>query len=328
MRVHVTAVIRGSVMFQFILRRLGTLIVTMLVLSMVIFLLSEVIPIDPATKILGRESTPEARAALTESMGLNLPLPTRYFNWISRFVQGDFGQSYIMSVPIEPLVMRRLANSLMLAVIALCILVPVSLILGVLAGLFVSRWPDRIISLGSLLTVSLPDFVLGMILIVIFSWGLKWLPADSSLRGEQINLALQWKKLVLPAATAALVLIGYVARVTRVSVIEVMDSPYVRTAILKGLRYRTVVVRHVLRNALIAPIAIITTQMNWLIGGLIVIEQLFNYPGLGSLFATASHNNDLPLIEAASMVAIVLIVLSQLVADVLYAALNPRVRLS
>jgi peptide/nickel transport system permease protein len=128
--------------------------------------------------------------------------------------------------------------------------------------------------------------------------------------------------------TAAIVLIGYVARVTRVSVIEVMDSPYVRTAILKGLRYRTVVVRHVLRNALIAPIAIITTQMNWLIGGLIVIEQLFNYPGLGSLFATASHNNDLPLIEAASMVAIVLIVFSQLIADILYAALNPRVRLS
>ncbi|HVU14670.1 MAG TPA: ABC transporter permease [Phototrophicaceae bacterium] len=315
-------------MLRFILRRLGLLVVTMLVLSMVIFALSEVVPVDPTVMILGRESTPEQRAELAEGMGLNLPVPERYVNWLTRFVQGDFGKSYIMDVPIEPLVIRRLNNSLVLAVVALCILVPVSLILGVLAGLFASRWPDKVISIGSLLSVSLPDFVIGMILITIFAWGLKWLPADSSLRGEQINLALQWKKLVLPGLTAALVLIGYVARVTRVSVIEVMESAYVRTAILKGLRYRTVVVRHILRNALIAPIAIITTQMNWLIGGLIVIEQLFNYPGLGSLFAQASHDNDLPLIEAAAMVAIVLIVFSQLLADILYAALNPRIRLN
>ncbi len=315
-------------MLRFILRRLGLLVVTMLVLSMVIFALSEVVPVDPTVMILGRESTPEQRAELAEGMGLNLPVPERYVNWLTRFVQGDFGKSYIMDVPIEPLVIRRLNNSLVLALVALCILVPVSLILGVLAGLFASRWPDKVISIGSLLSVSLPDFVLGMILIVIFAWGLKWLPADSSLRGEQINLALQWKKLVLPGLTAALVLIGYVARVTRVSVIEVMESAYVRTAILKGLRYRTVVIRHILRNALIAPIAIITTQMNWLIGGLIVIEQVFNYPGLGSLFAQASHDNDLPLIEAAAMVAIVLIVFSQLLADILYAALNPRIRLN
>ncbi len=315
-------------MIRFTLRRLGLLVVTMIALSMVIFALSEVVPIDPALKILGRESTPEARAALTASMGLNHPIPERYLTWITHFVQGDFGQSYVLGVSIEPLVMRRLANSLLLAAIALCFLVPVSLILGVVAGLFESRLPDRVISIGSLFSVSMPDFVMGMVLIVIFSWALKWLPADSSLRGEQVDLFTHWRKLILPSATAALVLIGYVARVTRVTIIEVMDSPYVRTAVLKGLPYRTVILRHVLRNALIAPIAIITTQTSWLIGGLIVIEQLFNYPGLGSLFATAAHDNDLPLIEAAAMVAIVLIVLSQLVADLLYAALNPRIRLS
>src|SRR5262249_594464 len=205
---------------------------------------------------------------------------------------------------------------------------PVSLLLGVIAGLFESRLPDRVISIGSLISVSMPDFVMGMVWIVVFSWGLKWLPADSSLRGEQVDLAVHWRKLILPSATAALVLIGYVARVTRISVIEVMESPYVRTAILKGLPYRTVIIRHVLRNALIAPIAIITAQVNWLIGGLIVIEQLFNYPGLGTLFLNAAHENDRPLIEASAMVAIVLIVLSQLLGDFLYAALNPRIRLS
>lgn len=315
-------------MLRFIIRRLGLLVVTMVILSIVIFLLSEVVPIDPAVKILGRESTPEARAALTEAMGLNRPLTDRYLTWMTNFVQGDFGKSYQMGVPIAPLLTRRLVNSLVLAGFALCILVPVSLLLGVIAGLYAGKLPDRVISIGSLITVSLPDFVLGVMLIVVFSWGLKWLPSDSSVRASTIDIATQWRKLVLPAVAAALVLIGYVARVTRVSVIEVMDSAYVRTAILKGLRYRTVVFRHVLRNALIAPIAVITTQMNWLIGGLIVIEQLFNYPGLGSLFASAAHDNDLPLVEAAAMLAIVLIVASQLVADILYAALNPRVRLS
>jgi peptide/nickel transport system permease protein len=328
---YVTAILKPEkvcVMLRFILRRLGMLAITMIALSMLIFVLSEVVPIDPVLKILGRESTPEARAALTESMGLNRPVPERYVNWFTRFVQGDFGHSYILGVEIEPLVMRRLTNSLLLAALALCVLVPVSLFLGVIAGLFESRLPDRVISIGSLLSVSLPDFVIGTVLIVIFSWGLKWLPADSSLRGSQVDLLVHWRKLILPSMAAAFVLIGYVARVTRVSVVEVMDSPYVRTAILKGLPYRTVIFRHVLRNALIAPIAIITTQMNWLIGGLIVIEQLFNYPGLGSLFATAAHENDLPLIEAAAMVAVVLIVFSQLIADLMYAALNPRIRLS
>ena len=315
-------------MLRFILRRFGLLIITMLILSMMIFLLSEVVPLDPAVKILGRESTPEARAALTESMGLNRPLPERYATWVIRFVQGDFGKSYVLGVEIAPVLARRLTNSLMLAGVALCILVPISLLLGVVAGLYSSRWPDRVISLGSLLTVSLPDFVIGMLLITVFSWGLKALPADSSLLVDNIDLLIHWRKLVLPASTAALVLIGYIARVTRVSVIEVMDSPYVRTAILKGLRYRTVVFRHVLRNALLAPIAIITTQLTWLIGGLIVIEQLFNYPGVGNLFATAAHNNDLPMIEAGAMLAIVVVVLSQFVADMLYAALNPRIRLN
>jgi peptide/nickel transport system permease protein len=315
-------------MLRFILRRIGTLMVTMLLLSIVIFILSEVVPTDPALRILGRESTPEARAALSERMGFNLPIPQRYFNWMANFVQGDFGESYRLGAEIQPLVARRLTNSLLLAGFALLIIVPVSLMLGVVAGLNHGRFPDRVLSIGSLLSISLPDFVMGILLITVFAWGLKILPADSSLRGDNIDLTQHWRKLILPAATAALVLIGYVARVTRISVIEVLESPYVRTAILKGLPHRTVIVRHVLRNALIAPIAIITTQMNWLIGGLIVIERLYNYPGLGTLFQRAAIDNDLPMIEASSMMAIVLIAASQLVADFLYSILNPRIRFS
>jgi peptide/nickel transport system permease protein len=313
-------------MLQFIVRRVLTLIVTMIALSMMVFALSEVVPIDPAVTILGRESTEEARAELRESMGMNRPLPERYGRWLVRFVQGDWGESHRLGATIRPLVMRRLQNSLLLALMALAMISPISLIMGILAGLFRARWPDRVISIGSLLTISLPDFVIGLLLIVFFSWHLGWLPADSSLRGRDLDIAAHWKKLILPAVTAAFVLVGYLTRVTRVSMIEVMDSAYIRTAILKGLPYRVVIIRHALRNALIAPIAVITTQIAWLVGGLIVIEQLFNYPGIGSLFASAARDNDLPMIEASSMLAITLVVASQIVADVLYTLLNPRIR--
>lgn len=313
-------------MLRFILRRIGTLIITMFVLSILIFILSTVMPIDPTLMILGRESTPEARAALSEQMGLDRPLPEQYVEWIGRFVQGDWGESYRLGVPILPLVQRRLVNSFVLAGLAVVIMVPLALTLGVVAGLNEGRWPDRIISIGSLTTVSVPDFVIGLLLILLFSWGLKILPGDSSLRGDNLDIAQHWPKLILPALTAALVLVGYVARVTRVSMIEVMEAPYIRTAILKGLPYRTVVVRHALRNALVAPVAVITTQLAWLVGGIIVIELLFNYPGIGSLFADAARRNDLPMIQAAAMISITLIVLSQVVADVLYLILNPRIQ--
>ncbi|MBL8131577.1 MAG: ABC transporter permease [Anaerolineae bacterium] len=313
-------------MLRFILRRLGTLLITMLVLSILIFILSDVMPIEPALMILGRESTPEARAALTEQLGLNKPLPERYVAWISRFIQGDWGESYRMGVEVLPLVQRRFTNSLTLAMMAAAIIVPVSLLLGIIAGLNESRWPDRVISIGSLISISIPDFVVGLVLIVLFSWGLRLLPGDSSLRGDTVNLMEHWQKLVLPAITASVVLIGYIARVTRVSMIEVMDSPYIRTAILKGLPQRTVILRHALRNALIAPVAVVTTQLAWLVGGLIVIERLFNYPGIGSLFADAALRNDLPMIQASAMIAITLVVLSQGLADVIYALLNPRIR--
>jgi peptide/nickel transport system permease protein len=302
------------------------LVVSMFVLSLVIFVLSEVMPIEPALMILGRESTEEARAALTEEMGLNRPLPERYIEWVTRFIRGDWGESYRLGVDILPLVQRRLGNSLVLAACALLVIVPVALALGVIAGLREGSKLDRTISVGSLVSVSIPDFVVGLVLIVVFSWWLKLLPGDSSLRGDSLDLAQHWKKLVLPAITTATVLIGYVARVTRVSMIAVMQSPYIRTAILKGLPYRTVVLRHALRNALVAPVAVITTQIAWLVGGLIVVERLFNYPGIGSLFAESALRNDLPLIQASAMIAITLVVISQGLADVLYVLLNPRIQ--
>jgi peptide/nickel transport system permease protein len=315
-------------MIRFLFKRGLTLFISMFVLSVLIFIMSAVVPIDPALTVLGRESTPETRAALAEQLGLNRPLPERYVEWVSNFIRGNWGESYRMGVEILPLVQRRLLNSVVLAVLALLIIIPVSLTLGVIAGLKEGQHVDRTISIGSLVSISIPDFVVGLILIVVFSWWLKILPGDSSLRGDDLDLLRDWRKLVLPSTTAAFVLIGYVARVTRVSMINVMSSAYIRTAILKGLPYRWVVLRHALRNALIAPIAVITTQVAWLVGGLIVIERLFNYPGIGSLFADAALRNDLPMIQASAMIAITLVVASQALADVLYVVLNPSIQMS
>src|SRR5438105_457163 len=219
-------------MLRFILRRAGTSVITMLALSMLVFALSNVLPIDPVLKILGKESTPQMRDTLREQMGLNKPVSERYANWLIHFVQGDWGESYWLGVPIFPLVQTRLINSLAIAILALIIIVPLSLSLGILAALYEAHWPDRVISIGSLLTLSFPDFVIGLLLIMTFSWWLKWLPSDSTIRGT-LDLAKHWQKLILPALTVAFVLTGYIARITRASMVEVMDSAYIRTAILK-----------------------------------------------------------------------------------------------
>jgi peptide/nickel transport system permease protein len=208
----------------------------------------------------------------------------------------------------------------------MAMLVPVSLIAGVIAGLTEGRWPDWVISITALLTTSLPEFVSGTVLIIVFAWWLKVLPGNSLPGSEDGNPLAQPEKLILPAATLALSLFGYVARITRVSIAKVMKSPYIRTAVLKGLPTTTVIFRHALRNALLAPITVITTQIGWTIGGLIVIESLFSYPGLGRLFAGAATFNDIPLLEASALLGVVLAVGSQLAADILYGLLNPLIR--
>jgi peptide/nickel transport system permease protein len=222
----------------------------------------------------------------------------------------------------------RFRNSIYLAVLALIMLVPVSLLFGIIAGLREGKWPDVIISITGLVTTSLPEFVTGILLIFVFSWWLKILPGNSMPGSEDGNPLAEPARLILPALTLAISQFGYISRITRVSVAKVMESPFVRTAILKGLPFSTVVFRHVLRNALLAPITVITTNLGWMVGGLIVIESMFTYPGLGRLFANAAIFNDIPMLEASALLGVLFAVLSQLLADLLYGFLNPRIRYS
>lgn len=313
-------------MLKYLLRRFGFLILTLLITSMVVFVVTQLLPGDVARVILGREAGEAALQALREELGLNDPLPVQYTRWLTNFVKGEWGKSYSTKTEIRPLVVGRLRNSLMLAGFILVISVPLAIFLGVVAGLNENKPIDNAISIASLAVVGLPEFVTGLVLIQIFSFRLRLFPANSSIR-PTTSFVEALPMLILPALTATLVLLAYIARLTRAGVIEELKQQYVRTADLKGLPYRTVIYKHVLRNALIPTITVVAISMGWLISGLIVIENVFNYPGLGRLMVFAIDRRDLPLLQAVTMVAVLGFALSNLIADILYAILDPRIRL-
>ncbi len=313
-------------MGRYILRRIGFLALTFILTSLIIFTVTQFLPGDVARVILGREAGEAQVQALREELGLNDPLPVQYVRWLGDFVTGDWGQSFSTKSEIRPLVLGRLRNSLMLAFITIVIAVPLAVFLGVIAGLNENKASDNIISVSSLSVVGLPEFVTGLVLIQIFSFKLRLLPANSSIKpGASFMEALPM--LILPALTATFVLLAYITRLTRAGVVEELKADYTRTAILKGMSRRTVVVKHVLRNALLPTITVIAISFGWLISGLIVIENVFNYPGLGRLMVFAIDRRDLPLLQAVTLVTVLGFAFANLIADLLYAYLNPRIRL-
>ncbi len=314
-------------MLRYITRRLGFLVLTVILTSLIIFSITQLLPGDVARVILGREASETALAQLRDELGLNRPLPVQYLTWLGRFVTGDWGTSYSTDQPIRPLVMERLGSSLRLAMLTMLISVPLALTLGVIAGLHENKTVDHVINIAALSVVGLPEFVTGSLLIQVLAFKFRLFPANSSVRpGAGFFTALPM--LVLPALTATLVLLAYIARLTRASVVEELKAGYVRTATLKGLPRRTVVIRHVLRNAMPPAITVIAISFGWLIGGLIVVENVFNYPGIGRLLTFAIDRRDLPLLQAITLISVLGFALSNLVADLLYAFLNPRIRLT
>lgn len=314
-------------MLRFLIRRLFLLAITLLITSVVVFALTQLLPGDVPRLILGREAPPAAVAQLREELGLNLPVTQQYTDWLGGFLTGDWGTSFVSGrAPIRPLVLDRLGNSLRLAALTLIISVPLSVFLGVIAGLQENRLLDNLISIFTLSVVGLPEFVTGLVLINVFALGLGWFPASSSIAANA-PLGDWLRQLILPAITATFVLMAYIVRMTRAGVIDELKKSYVRTAILKGLPRRTVIVKHVLRNALLPTITVVALSFGWLIGGLIVIENVFSYPGLGRLMTAAVERKDIPLMQSVVMVIIFFFAFANLVADVVYALLNPRIRL-
>jgi peptide/nickel transport system permease protein len=312
-------------MIRFIVRRLGFVAVTILVSSALIFIATQILPGDVARMILGRFATDEAIQNLRVELGLDRPLIVQYASWLFNFVQGDWGQSLSTGDPVMGLVFSRLRNSAMLAAVAFAIYVPFGILLGLWTALRRNTATDQIISIGSLSFIGLPEFVTGVILISVFAIKLRWLPASSSIV-PNASFIEALPRLILPGITVALVSLAYITRMTRSSTIDVLQTDYVRTAYLKGLRPRKVLFGHVLRNALLPTVTVAAISIGWLIGGLIVTESLFSFPGLGRLLLFAIQRQDLPLIQAVTLLLVLVFSLSNLVADILYAYLNPRIR--
>ncbi|MBI1778663.1 MAG: ABC transporter permease [Proteobacteria bacterium] len=308
-------------MLIFITRRLGLMALTMITVSVLVFLLMEISPGTVAQKVLGPYTNDEQRQLWLEQNGYFRPFYVRYLSWLGHFMTGDFGPSIRFKVPVAEVLWPRLANTGILAGSVLAVMVPLSLSLGVLAGMREGSKLDRSITVAGVVTTSVPEFASAVFLTATFVFWLGWLPGTSTMsEGWRLN------QMVLPVAALVLYDFGYVARMTRASMAEVMTTPYIRTAILKGLPYWRVILRHALRNALIAPFTVIMLQINWLLSGVIVVEFFFAYKGFGATLLEASLNQDIYLIEACAMVSVFVAVTTQTIADVGYTFLNPRIR--
>jgi peptide/nickel transport system permease protein len=312
-------------MTRVIVNRLGLTAITLVLVSFVLFAVSEVLPGDPGRTVLGPYASQAQVDQVNHKFGVDRPLPVRYGSWIGDFATGDWGTSYQFNQKVAPLLADRLANSMLLGLFAFLVVVPASILLGTFAGLRRGRWPDRALSIGGLSMLALPEFVTGIVLIIVFSVQLGWFPVSSTVPSwNPIDIVRQF---LLPSIPLIFVLFGYVSRMARAGVVEADAAGYTRTATLKGLPRRRVVLQHVMRNAMLPTISVVGAQVGYLVGGLVVIETLFNYPGIGKLALDAATAHDLPLLEACVLVTALLVAVANLGADLLQSVLDPRIRL-
>ncbi len=314
-------------MLRFTLRRIGLALISLWLLTMLVFIGTQLLPGDVGRRILGPFATEEAVAELNARLGTDRGLVVQYADYFTDLLQGDMGTSVAFARPVRDMVWNALKNSAKLAAVAFVLVVPLSVFGGIVAGLKRGTYVDRTITITGLSMTVIPEFVSGIVLILIFAVNLNWLPGGAA-APEGASFLTQLRHLILPALPLVLVLFGYIARITRSSVIEALDADYTRTAFLKGLPRRTVIRKHVLRNALLPTIAVVATQVGYLIGGLVVVEVLFTYQGIGRLIFVAAQQADFPLLAGGVLVVGVAFQVASLLADVLYGLLNPRVRLA
>ena len=297
----------------------------MLLLSLLVFFGAQVLPGNIGRAILGPLADAAAVNALNHELGVDRPLWVQYGDWIGAFVRGDMGRSFIYRAPVLPFVADALGKSLALAAVVFVLVVPISLAGGVVAALRARRLTDRIITLTGLSLTVVPEFVSGIIFILVFGVWLRWLPISAKW-ADDAGLIDRIRHLILPALPLVLILFGYIARMARAGTVAALEADYTRTAILKGLPQATVIRRHVLRNALLPTISVIGTQVGYLIGGLVVVETLFNYRGIGALIFSAAKAKDFPMLQAGVLTVGLCYALAAIAADLLLFLLNPRLR--
>ena len=313
-------------MSRFVAKRVALGLITLWLLSVLVFFMANVLPGNVGRRVLGPFASPTAVAALNRELGTDKPVLTQYVNQMKGYLRGDMGRSVSTGQPVSDVLWPALGRSAKLALLAFVIVVPLSIAGGVVAALHEGRLRDRVIIVGGLSATAVPDFVWAVLLLTVFSLGLGLLPSTAAFPSGS-GVVTQIEHLLLPALCIALVLFGYIARMARAGTIEALDADYTRTAIIKGLPQRTVLRRHVLRNSLLPTIMVIATQLGYLFGGLVVIELIFNYQGVGQMIFRAANQKDFPALEAAVLVVGVVFLVTTLVADILSSMLDPRVRL-
>jgi peptide/nickel transport system permease protein len=317
---------RPHPLVTFVVRRLAIGAVLLGLVSVLVFAGTQVLPGDAASAILGRSATPAQKAIYRKQLGLDEPLPQQYWRWMSHVLRGDLGKSVANQVPVTSFIAARAGKSLILALATLIVLLPISLLFGVLAGIRRDRAVDHAISLTSLALIALPEFVTGTFLIAFIAVTLKWLPPTSIIETGSVfsNLNI----LVLPVLTLCITATPYVIRMVRAGVTETMSADYIQMARLSGIPERRVVVRHALRNALAPTIQVLALTMQYLIGGLVIVETVFAYPGLGQGLVQAVVARDIPTVQGVALLLAAIYIVINILADVVVVLLIPKLRTS
>jgi peptide/nickel transport system permease protein len=312
---------------RYLVQRLLLVLLVLLGVTLLVVVVTRLTPGDPARVLLGPRATEEQVATLRTAYGLDQPIYLQYVNWLGHVVRGDFGESIQLHRPVLGEVIERFRGTLILALVAMFISFNVGIAVGTVSALRANGFLDRALMSVALLGISLPPFWVGLVLIIIFSLFLRWLPATGMISptggGDIGDIALH---LILPAVTLALVPLAVIARLTRANVLEVLNQLYVRTARAKGLPPRTVVTRHILRNTLIGTVTILGLQAGWLLAGTVYIETVFAWPGIGAMLVNAILQRDYPLVQGGVLLVAFIYVIINLVTDVLYLYLDPRLR--
>lgn len=308
-----------------ILRRTGAAVITIMLVSVVIFTIASLLPGDAAQEVLGQSATAEQVAALRVEMGLDRPAPVRYISWLGALLQGDPGHSFVANLPVSEIIAERLPNSLMLAGMTAAIAVPIALLIGIVAAIRRGRAADRVLNVITLSLVAIPEFLVATVGVLIFSVWLLWLPSIA-LVSDEATWGEMLRSLALPIFSLAAVVIAQMARMTRAAVADQLDRPYVEMALLKGVPYPRVILFHVLPNAVGPVVNAIALSLSFLIGGAIIVETIFNFPGLASLMVNAVTSRDMPLLQACAMIFCAAYLALVLIADVVAILANPRLR--
>jgi len=312
-------------MLAYVLRRVVYILFILVVISVLVFAITQVLPGNVAKMILDQYATPESLRALEAKLGLNDPYHVQYWRWASALLRGDLSKSLIMDQPIAPILWPALQRSAILALLSIVAVAILGVGLGILAAVRQNRPVDHAVSVFTFLGISVPEFFWGIVLMLVFAGYLGWLPAAGY---APISDGLwPWlSHLIVPVATLTFTLLAHVSRLTRSSVLEVLQSPYIRAARARGLPERVVLTRHALRNGLLPTITVLALDVGWLIGGIVVVETIFAFPGVGRLLVFAIQRRDLPLLQVTILIVTSVYCLANLAADLLYAYVNPRIR--